>query len=177
MIFYDKAYQSTLMACIIAVLTPTSFAASSTSNLAVTATVSATCSISTTAVSFGQYDLTAASGTELKATGTLQLSCTQGSVVTNITLGTGANASTVTGFDRAMASGSSKIGYDLYRPVSTMENAACSYTTKWNESSTFALEAAPTNASRTYNVCGRTLHGQSALPGSYTDNVVVTIFY
>src|SRR5512141_951416 len=76
------------------------FAASQTSNLAVSATVITNCSISTTAVAFGNYDPTAATdlGAAGTITGSLKVRCTNGTAA-NVGLGLGANA---TGSTRRM---------------------------------------------------------------------------
>ncbi len=67
-------------------------AATQTANLAVSATVSATCSISTTALAFGAYDpVSANSTTPLDGTGTVVVTCTSGAPAA-VTLGQGALA-------------------------------------------------------------------------------------
>src|SRR4029453_7004525 len=68
-----------------------SIAATDTENLVVSASVTATCTISTAPVAFGAYDPTAA--TDLDATGSVTVLCTNGTAG-YITLGQGANSDT-----------------------------------------------------------------------------------
>lgn len=66
---------------------PAHAAGSATSNLAVSASIAANCTISTTAVAFGAYDpVVANAATALNATGGVTIGCTKGSAPT-ITLG------------------------------------------------------------------------------------------
>lgn len=145
-------------------------AGSATSNLSVSATVAANCTISTGAVSFGTYD-TLASG-NLDATGSVAVACTKGTAPT-ITLGNGANYSG----GRRLSDGSEFITYELYHPSSTTPGAACAYTQSWGTAggAIFTATSAPSKASRTYNVCGRATLGQDVGAGSYTDTVVATV--
>lgn len=155
-------------------------AASVGGTLPVTATVSAVCTVSTTAVAFGVYNPTI--GGTLNGTGTLIVTCTNGTAITNITLGTSlpANLPAPGAYIRAMklAAGVDLIGYDLYIPSSVTPSAACAYTTKWDASAAiFVPAAAPSNVARTFNVCGQTTQGQNVSAGSYSDSIAVTVNY
>ena len=150
-------------------------AATATGSFQVTASVTATCLVSSTAnVAFGAYDTTVA--TNLQATGTVSVTCTKNTAVTSIDLNLGANAS---GATRRMTDGTDFISYELYKPVSAVPGAACAYTTVWGTGAVNGLVpvAAPSNAARTFNVCGQTTQGQNVGAGSYADTVTVTINY
>jgi spore coat protein U-like protein len=167
--FVSRLFAVSLVAASIAVV-GNARGATATSNLTVSATVAANCTISTTAVAFGTYD-TLGSG-NLDGTGTVSIACTKGTAPT-ITLGNGANYSG----GRRMNAGSEYITYELYQPSSTTPGAACAYTQAWNASGggIFTPTAAPSKASRSYNVCGRATLGQDVGAGSYTDTVVATV--
>ena len=152
-----------------------------TALLAVSATVSANCTISTSAVSFGRYEsLQANLATPLNAAGSVSIACTRGSLP-SITMDLGRNAN---GGRRYMtlgadSSGGDTLNYELYQPPSTSPGAACSYpgTAVWGPSGAQAFMPSPptTRALRTYNVCGTIPPGQFATMGSYADTVVATV--
>jgi spore coat protein U-like protein len=153
-------------------------AATATANLNVTANVNANCTIGTTAVAFGAYDpiVTHAAAT-LDATGTVSIACTKGTTA-NIGLGLGANAS---GAVRRMSDGGTeRLTYELFQPASAAVGAVCAYTTVWGTTigtNTLLPVAAPSKASRAFNVCGRVAAGQDPAPGNYTDTVVATVTF
>src|SRR5579871_6049957 len=70
------------------------FAGTATSNMSVTATVSANCTISAGSLAFGTYDPVVTNATTaLNGTATLSVTCTNGAAST-LTLGQGSNANT-----------------------------------------------------------------------------------
>src|SRR5262245_37146974 len=88
-------------------------AATANGSFQVTATVSATCLVSSTSnVAFGAYDTTVA--TNLQATGTIGITCTRNTAITSIDLNLGANAAGVV--RRMNAGGADFIAYELYKP-------------------------------------------------------------
>src|SRR2546428_3479950 len=88
------------------------FAAVSTANLNVTASVGASCTITTLAVAFGSYDPVGANlSAPLSGTGTVTVSCTRGAAAT-IDLGNGSDFGSAA---RRMSSGSDFLGYGLYK--------------------------------------------------------------
>ncbi|MGE5792093.1 MAG: spore coat U domain-containing protein [Bacteroidota bacterium] len=150
-------------------------AATATGSFQVTANVTATCLVSSTSnVAFGAYDTTVA--TNLQATGTVSVTCTRNTAITSIDLNLGVNAS---GATRRMTDGTDFITYELYRPASAVPGAACAYTAVWGSGAVNGLvpAAAPSNAARTFNVCGQTTQGQNVGAGSYADTVTVTVNY
>ena len=146
--------------------TPAS-AASQTANLAVSASVSNNCTISTAAVAFGAYDpVVANASTNLDGTGTVTVACTKGTSAT-VGLGLGSNAS---GSVRRLADGSSNyLTYELYKDSS--------YSAMWGNSGTDLLSpvAAPSKAARAFTVYGRVASNQDVPAGSYSDTVVATV--
>jgi spore coat protein U-like protein len=154
-------------------------AASATSNLSVTASVTANCTISTTAVAFGPYDpVVANASTALNGNGSVSIACTKGSAP-NITLDLGANAS---GSQRNMlvtGGGSDVLAYQLYQPPNTTPGTACTFpgSTVWGTSvaQTFTPTAPASKAGRSYNVCGTVAAAQDVSVGSYQDTIVATV--
>lgn len=177
--FTSKMFRVGVLASAVATLfalsAPAS-AATATGNLPVSATVVAVCSVSTTPVAFGAYNTIGAA--TVNAIGSLAITCTKSTAVTNVTLDGGLNGTTGT-YARTLLSGVDKIGYDLYVPSSTAAGAACAYTTKWTTAAAiFVPTAAPSNAARSYSVCGQTVEGQNvATIGTYNDTVGVTVSY
>ena len=154
-------------------------AGSAPANLSVTASVTANCTISTTAVAFGAYDpVVANASTALNASGSVSVACTKGSAP-NITMDLGANAS---GSQRKMlvtGGGTDVLDYQLYQPPNTTPGTACTFpgSTVWGTSvaQTFTPTAPSSKASRSYSVCGTVAAGQDVSVGSYQDTVVATV--
>jgi spore coat protein U-like protein len=150
-------------------------AATLTQTIPINATVATTCSMTVTPVAFGVYDPTgpnapATPAGALNGTGTISVKCTKGAS-SQIGLGFGNNP--LAGTNRRMA-GTDFLAYELYQPSTNAAGAACAYTTVWNMTP-MTLTAAPSSATRTYNVCGSVPGGQDVGVGVYTDNVVATI--
>jgi spore coat protein U-like protein len=153
-------------------------AGSTTSNLAVTASIAANCTISTAPVAFGAYDpVVTNAATALNASGSVTVGCTKGSAPT-ITLGLGANAS---GAQRNMLNGGNTdvLAYQLYQPPSTTAGTACTFpgSTVWGTTGTqiFTPTVPTSKATRSYNICGTVAAGQDVSVGSYSDTVVATV--
>ena len=153
------------------------YAGSTPANLAVSAAVTANCTITTGAVAFGSYDpvvANAASG--LPGTGSVTVACTKGSAP-SITLGLGLNAAGAQRNMKIVGGGADVLGYTLHQPPDTTPGTACPGTTVWDTSvgGTFTPTAPTTKASRTYNVCGTVAAGQDVSVGTYNDTVVATV--
>ena len=142
-------------------------AASATANLAVSATVTNNCTISTTPLNFGSYDpVVAHASANLDGTGAVVVACTKGTAPT-IGLGAGSNAS---GGLRRMTNGASAyLTYELYQETGR--------TTVWTNTGAGLLSpvAAPSKAARSFTVHGRVPSNQDVPAGSYSDTVVATV--
>ena len=146
-------------------------------NLAVTASVTANCTISTTAVAFGAYDpVVANASTALNASGSVSIACTKGSAP-NITMSLGANASGSQRNMKISGLGTDVLAYELYQPPGTAPSTACTFpgSTVWDMSAAFTPTAPASKSGRTYNVCGTVAAGQDVSVGSYQDTVVATV--
>ncbi|QJR10665.1 hypothetical protein DSM104443_01732 [Usitatibacter rugosus] len=149
-----------------------SMAATTSTNVGVTTTVIANCTVTSTPIAFGNYD--SLSATASTATGSVALTCSQGTAP-SVALGNGANFSTT----RRMTDGTSFLPYSIYRPTSTAAAASCTGATTDYPNTTpgLALPAAPSTAARTFNLCGSIAAGVSVPVGAYTDTVVATITF
>ncbi len=148
-------------------------AATQTGSIGVTASVGSNCVVSTTPIAFGAYDPAAA--TALNGTGTVALVCTTGATPA-IAVDLGTNASSG---QRRLTSGANTLNYNVFRPGTNAAGAACAYTTAYDTVAPgFALTAAPSTASRSYNICGQIPALQAgAVTGSYTDTLTVTVTF
>jgi spore coat protein U-like protein len=150
----------------------TQAASPQTADLNVTATVSANCTISTTAVAFGEYDpVVTNAATPVSATGKVSVTCTTGAPAT-ITLGQGPDpgaSSTDAAPVRRMKSGSNYLSYNLYS-----ENT---YTTVWGNDASSDVDNTGTGANQDLTVYGRIPAGQNVPTGNYSDIVVATITF
>jgi spore coat protein U-like protein len=148
-------------------------AGTATSNLAVTASVTANCTITTSPVAFGAYDpVSVNASTALNGTGTLNVTCTSGASTT-ITLGQGANANTGS-TDAAPArrmkdSGSNFLTYSLYQNTGR--------TTVWGNTAGTGVANTGTGSQVAVTVYGAVDAGQNVPAGSYSDTVVATVTF
>lgn len=144
------------------------FAASTkTTSFTVSATVLASCSVSATNLSFGNY--TPSSGSNLDATSTVSVTCTNGQTYT-IALDGGSVAGDVTA--RTMSDGSAHtLGYSLYSDAG--------HTTAWGDGTggTSTVAGTGSGAQQDATVYGRIAASQYSAAGTYTDTVTVTLSY
>jgi spore coat protein U-like protein len=141
-------------------------AATATANLAVSATVTNNCTISTAPLAFGSYDPVAANAaSNLDGTGTVIVACTKGTAAT-IGLGLGSNAS---GSTRRLTDGANYLTYELYQDAPRA--------TVWGNAGAdlYSPGAAPSKASRNFTVYGRVPANQDVPSGNYSDTVVATV--
>lgn len=153
------------VACVCVLATGRDASAQTTANLSVTATVVASCTVSSGTLAFGNYD--PANGSALDGTGTFDVTCSQGTVAT-VALGPGQHA--LAGA-RRLNSGASFLTYELYKDAGRNE--------VWGNAggATLALVAAPSIAARTVTVYGRIPAGQDVIIGAYTDTVVIAVTF
>lgn len=156
----------------VAAMSGTAAAGTATSNLPVSATISANCTIDASGgVAFGAYDpIVTNKTTALTATGTISTTCTNGSSAT-ITLGQGANAgtgSTAAAPVRRMLAGTSNyLSYQLY--------SNSGMTTVFDGSTGVAVTG--TGSAVSTSVYGSVAAGQNVPAGSYSDTVVATVAF
>ncbi|WP_395390966.1 spore coat U domain-containing protein [Novosphingobium sp. BL-8A] len=142
-------------------------AATTTTTMAVTATVQPSCTVSATALAFGNYN--PLSATPLDGTSTITVNCTTGSTYT-VGLNAGATSgATVT--TRQMLLSSNALNYTLYRDSGRTNN--------WGNTpgtDTPALATATTSPA-SITVYGRIPALQNVPAGSYADTVTVSVNY
>jgi spore coat protein U-like protein len=150
------------------VATP-AYASTATGNLGVTATVTSNCTLSTSAVAFGDVDVT--TGNDVDATGSIGVTCTSGtawSASADVGAGTGATLTT-----RKMADGANLLNYVLYTDSGR--------TTVWGDGvdgATALVSDTGSGVEQTKTIYGRIPGGQTDVPaGSYADTVAVTVTY
>lgn len=152
-----------------AVVAQPALAQVATSSMTVNSTVTANCIVSTTAVAFGNVDVTA--GTNVDGTGTFSVTCTNGTAwaaAANAGSGTGATLAT-----RKMANGTNLLNYALYTDTAR--------TTVWGDAATTAtakVSGTGSGSAQSNTIYGRVASGQTSLPaGVYADTVTVTVTY
>jgi spore coat protein U-like protein len=164
-----------LALCVVVLQPRVALPLAATVSTAVTATVVANCNISSSPVTFGNYDPVGANAsTALRAAGAVTIACTRGSSPT-IAMGLGANP---IGSVRRMTDGSGNfLDYEIYHPSTTAPAAACAYTTAWGSSGAalFTPTSPSSKAARTYSLCGEIAAGQDVAVGSFADSVVASV--
>lgn len=160
------------IACMLIAGASSAFAGTATSNMGVSAIVSANCTISAGALAFGAYDpVVANAATPLPGTATLTVTCTNGAPST-LTLDQGLNpagGSTNAAPLRQMASGGNFLSYSLFQ-----DNAL---TVPWGNTAGTGAPYTGTGASGSVTVYGQVAAGQNVPAGTYNDTVVATITF
>jgi spore coat protein U-like protein len=138
-------------------------AATATTTFTVTATVQATCLISATSLAFGTY-----TGTQVDATSTITVTCTN-TTPWNIGLNAGtAPGATVT--TRQMLNGAATLNYALFRDAARTLN--------WgNTVGTDTLAGTGTGVAQPETVFGRVAGSQFPAPGGYADTITATVTF
>ena len=143
-------------------------AATVSANLNTSATVTANCTVSTSALAFGNVDTI--SGSNVDGTGGLSVTCTSGtSWAASAGVGGGSGASFA---NRRMTGGANLLNYNLY--------TSSGYTTVWGDGtgSTATIGGTGTGSAQAVTVYGRVGSGQTTVPaGAYADTVAVTVTY
>jgi spore coat protein U-like protein len=134
-----------------------------TGSVGVSGVVAATCTITTSSVSFGPY-----SGSQLDSVGQVIPQCLQG-VNWTLSLGPG-TAPGATTSSRRMMSGVNELPYALYRDAARTEN--------WgNALGTDTVSGAGTGLAQSIPVYGRIPAGANMVVGTYTDVVLATVTF
>ena len=177
--------KSLLHLSVAAVLLPTcaiAVAATATTTIDVSATVSQGCSIKTTsALAFGAYDPVGVNATAARdATGQISVACSKGATSLTIAMNNGTHAGA--GTQRLMQgpTAADTLKYDLFQPPSNVPSVACAATgtTPWNSTApagVLTLSSPTSKDARLYNVCGTIPFGQDATTGAYSDTVTATL--
>jgi spore coat protein U-like protein len=139
-------------------------AASTTTTFNVSATVLTSCAVSASDLAFGNYD--AASASDSLATSTITVTCSLLTPYT-ISLNSGLYAS---GSNRRLASGASRLGYEIYRDVG-LTNIFGTVAASLGISGLGTGLAVPTT------IYGKIPKTQAVAPGSYADQITVTVDY
>ena len=149
-------------------LSAPAIAGTASGTLATNATVTANCTVSTSAIAFGSVDSTSA--TNVDASGGLSITCTNGSAWTAAAgVGGGSGASFT---NRKMTSGANLLNYNIY--------TSAARTTVWGDGtgSSATIGGTGTGSAPAVTVYGRVSGGQTTVPvGSYADTVAVTVSY
>ena len=145
---------------------PVARAATTATNLQVSATVISACSVSATTLNFGNSINPTAAVLPLDVNTTLTVLCTATTPYT-VALNAGANAGGNVNA-QAIKNGASTLGYQLYSDTLR--------TTVWDDSSG-QVPGTGSGANQSLTVYGRLPSLTGAVPGTYTDTVVVTITY
>lgn len=137
--------------------------ATATTTFTVTASVVASCTTSATNLAFGNYTLSALSGTS-----TITVTCTSGSTVKiGLNGGTGTGA-TVT--NRKMTSGANTLNYGLYQDSG--------HATNWgNTPGTDTVNTTGTGVAQNFTVYGLIPASQTSPIASYSDTITVTVTF
>ncbi|MDG1494466.1 MAG: spore coat U domain-containing protein [Porticoccaceae bacterium] len=155
-------------------LSATSYAATTTGSMAVTAEVAMSCAITTGEMAFGTYDPT--STTALDATATITSTCTSGGA-TIMTMGKGSNylpTSTDAIPLRRMSDGAAgdfpqMLDYHLYS-----DSAGG---TVWGNTDSTGKAITATGTAQAITVYGQITAQQSVSEASFSDSVLVTLSY
>jgi spore coat protein U-like protein len=139
-------------------------ALTATAPMAVSATVSNSCTTSATAAGFGTWSFAAASTTS----STITVTCTSGAAVASVGLDNGLQP--LSAVRQLKAAGAATIAYGLYQDAG--------YATAWTAA---AFPAATTYtagaAASTFTVYAKAPAGTNVIAATYTDTVGITVTY
>ncbi len=140
------------------------FATTGTTTIAVSATVTNTCTLTAGSLTFAAY-----TGVVDNTTGTFTVNCTNNgdyTIALNKGLGTGATVTT-----RQMMFGTYTLGYTIFTTAGG--------STVWGDGtgSTVTVAGVGTGLAQTINVYGQIPAGETAISGTYTDTITATVTY
>lgn len=144
-------------------------AATDTQNMAVSATISASCGLAVNPLAFGSLASTAA---DTDAATTITVTCSTDSPY-NVGMDYGANAGG--GFQRRMAAGANQLNYEVY--IDAGRTAAFGPVSTYGALDNYNSPATGNDIARIIDIYGR-IPAQSTPPsGAYTDTLAVTLNY
>lgn len=144
-------------------------AGAATSNLTVSSDVTNNCTISTAAISFGDYDVLSAN--PLDQTGSVTITCTTGAAAT-IKLGQGSNSGTGSTDGapvRRLANNGNYLVYQIYQDSGR--------STVWGNTAGTGVSETGNGAAQVKTVYGRISAGQNVPAGAYGDTVVAQVAF
>jgi spore coat protein U-like protein len=162
-----NTFRSAALAAVLSLAAATPAFAQTNSNLAVSATVTNNCVVSTSPMVFAGVDVT--SNAHLDSTAELSVRCTKDAAWTataGVGSGTGASLS-----ERRMMNGETNLlGYNLYTDLAK--------TTVWGGAGPGTISATGSGAEQLRTIYGRVFGGQGSLPaGTYQDTVQIVVSY
>ncbi|UHQ18738.1 spore coat U domain-containing protein [Lysobacter sp. KIS68-7] len=170
-----------LLALATALVAANASAATVGNTFQVTATVSPSCVISTpaTGIAFGTYDSVGANAsTAATGSGSIKIRCTKGTAI-KITLDEGLPANKGAGSTcgapvRQMASGTNRLGYQIYSDSGRSVVWGCTLSPAAGANDV-TVASSPNNAEQTFTTYGSIPGGQDVANGSYADTVGYTV--
>jgi spore coat protein U-like protein len=142
----------------------TALAATATSSIGASASVSTVCTVNSAPLSFGEVALSGATA----GSTTVSVTCTDGG---GYTVGLGDGLHSVAA-QRNLVSGANALAYDLYKETGR--------TTRWGDTGAGLVSGAGTAVEQSLTVYGQVKAGQPLLSGNgalYTDTIMVTLTY
>lgn len=139
-------------------------AATETSDMDVSASVSSVCSVDASPLAFGEVALSGAT----PGTADIAVNCTGGGAYT-VGLGNGLHNVAAARF---LQSGSNTLAYDLFKEIG--------HTTRWGDAGAGLVSGTGSGAEQTLTVYGQITTGQTLVSGNgtpYTDTILVTLTY
>lgn len=140
------------------------WAATTTSNIAASASVTTVCTMDATPLAFGEVALSGATA----GTATIAVTCTGGGAYT-VGLGNGLHNVAA---QRNLQSGVNVLAYDMFKEVGR--------TTRWGDAGAGLVSGTGSAAEQVLTVYGEVTTGQTLVSGNgtpYTDTVLVTLTY
>jgi spore coat protein U-like protein len=131
--------------------------------IGITATVASSCSVSATTLAFGNYVLA-----QLDGSSTITATCTNGTTYT-IGLDAGTFSGATTSTRKMTGPSASGLSYSLYSDATRATN--------WGNVTGSWVSGIGSGAAQVLSVFGRIPASQTALIGSYTDTITVTITF
>jgi spore coat protein U-like protein len=151
-------------ACAVIVQPNAASAATASADVAVSATVQATCGITTTSLAFGTY-----TGTQTDASSTISVTCTN-TTPYNIGLSAGlASGATVT-TRKMVGPSSASLSYSLFQDAPRSVNWGTAIPGE-------TLGGIGNGSAQTITIYGRIDASQFVVPGAYTDTVTAVVNY
>ncbi|MBC3917084.1 spore coat U domain-containing protein [Undibacterium sp. CY18W] len=153
-----------LFAAVCLCVSATSFAATSTGSLSVSATVLSACSVTGASLAFGTY-----ASSQIDNSAAVSVTCTNGTSY-NVGLDAGGGSGATMAVRKMTGSVSGTLSYSLYKDAGR--------STVWgNTVGSDTTIGTGTGAAQSISVYGRVPAGQSVTAGVYSDTVTVTLTY